>query len=147
MVLQRCLTLSMEMKLFTVVAALAVFSSCNDKRTNPTTDIDVARAFIKDILQNDFKDAKTFVLDEEMNNQYFELSKKNFEHKSKEELKEYKEADIIVNELTAVNDSVTIINYSNTYKKESKGKVKVVRVNGQWLVDLKYTFQDTPYVK
>ena len=112
------------MKLFTVVAALAVFSSCNDKRTNPTTDIDVARAFIKDILENDFKDAKTFVLDEEMNNQYFELSKKNFENKSKEELKEYKEADIIVNELTAVNDSVTIINYSNTYKKNQKEKLK-----------------------
>jgi len=131
----------MKLKLFTAIFLLLLSASCNDKRTNPTTDIDVARAFIKDILENDFKDAKRFVLDDETNNQYFELSKKNFEHKTKEELKEYKDADIIVNELTSVNDSVTIINYSNSYKKESKGKVKVVRVNGQWLVDLKYTFQ------
>ena len=130
----------MKLKLFTAIFLLLLSASCNDKRTNPTTDIDVARAFIKDILENDFKDAKRFVLDDETNNQYFELSKKNFGQKTKEELKEYKDADIIVNELTSVNDSVTIINYSNSYKKESKGKVKVVRVNGQWLVDLKYTF-------
>ena len=130
------------MKLFTVVAALAVFSSCNDKRTNPTTDIDVARAFIKDVLENDFTDAKTFVLDEEMNKQYFELSKKNFEGKSGDELKKYKEAEIIIYELQPLNDSVTIINYSNSYKKDVKNILKVVRINGQWLVDLKYTFQE-----
>ncbi len=132
----------MKMKLFTVVAALAVFSSCNDKRTNPTTDIDVARAFIKDVLENDFTDAKTFVLDEEMNKQYFELSKKNFEGKSGDELKKYKEAEIIIYELQPLNDSVTIINYSNSYKKDVKNILKVVRINGQWLVDLKYTFQE-----
>jgi hypothetical protein len=130
----------MKLKLFATTFLLFLLVSCNDKQTNPTTDIDVARAFIKDILENDFKDAKRFVLNDETNNQYFELSKKNFEHKTKEELKEFKEADIIINELNSVNDSVTIINYSNSYKKESKGKVKVVRVNGQWLVDLKYTF-------
>lgn len=132
----------MKMKLFIAILLFAVLTSCNDTRKNPTTDIDVARAFIKNILENDFKNAKTFVLDEEMNNQYFELSKKEFEGKSKEELEKYKNADIIINELKSVNDSVTIVNYSNSYKKEAKSKVKVVRVNGQWLVDLKYTFQE-----
>jgi len=131
----------MKLKLFAAIFLLLLSSSCNDKRANPTTDIDVARAFIKDILENNFKDAKRFLLDDETNNQYFELSRKEFEHKSKEELKEYKDADIIVNELTSLNDSITIINYSNSYKKESKGKVKVVRINGQWFVDLKYMFQ------
>jgi len=131
----------MKLKLFTAIFLLLLLGSCNNKRTNPTTDIDVARAFIKDILENDFKDAKRFLLDDETNNQYFELSKKNFGQKTKEELKEYKDADIIVNELTSLNDSITIINYSNSYKKESKGKVKVVRINGQWFVDLKYMFQ------
>jgi len=131
----------MKLKLFTAIFLLLLLGSCNNKRTNPTTDIDVARAFIKDILENNFKDAKRFLLDDETNNQYFELSRKEFEHKSKEELKEYKDADIIVNELTSLNDSITIINYSNSYKKESKGKVKVVRINGQWFVDLKYMFQ------
>ena len=63
-----------------------------------------------------------------------------FKTKSKEELEQYKNADIIVNEVNNVSDSVTIVNYSNTYKKLEKNKVKVVRVNGRWFIDFKYTF-------
>jgi hypothetical protein len=128
----------MKRKLFIVLLIFTALISCNDTKNYPATDIDVARAFIKDILNNDYKDAKKFVLDEEMNNQYFELSKKEFEGKSKDELDKYKNAD----ELKSLNDSVTIVNYSNSYKKDVKNEVKVVRVNSQWQVDLKHTFQE-----
>lgn len=137
----------MKMKLFIVILFFSAFTSCNDARKNSVTDIDVARAFIKDILDNDYKDAKTLVLDEEINKQYFELSKKDFEGKSKEELENYKKADIIINEIKNVNDSVTIVNYSNSYKKSMKYEVKVVRINSQWLVDLKHTFQEVHNAK
>ena len=56
-------------------------------------------------------------------------------------VKKYKEADIIVNEIKQTNDSVTLVNFSNTFKKATKNEVKVVRVNGKWKVDLKHTFQ------
>ena len=131
----------MKVKLFIAVIVLALFTSCSDKKKNHNTDIDVARAFIKDILENNYKDAKTFVLNEDTNNQYFDLSKKEFESKSKEELKSYKDADIVINEIKNLNDSVTIVNFSNTYKKNIKNEVKVVKVNGEWFVDLKHTFQ------
>ncbi len=134
----------MKLKLIIAVITFTLFNSCNDSRKNPTTDIDVARSFIKDLLENDFNSAKEFLLDEEANNQYFELSKKEFEGKSKEVLKKYKESDIIVNELTPVNDSVSIVNYSNSFNKEKKYLLKVVRQNGKWWVDLKYTFQQPP---
>lgn len=137
----------MKIKLFIAILFFAAVTSCNDTRKNPVTDIDVARAFIKDILENDYKDAKTLVLDEEINKQYFELSKKDFEGKSKEELENYKKADIIINEIKNVNDSVTIVNYSNSYKKSMKYEVKVVRINSKWLVDLKHTFQEVPHAK
>ena len=137
----------MKMKLFITILFFAAFTACNNTRRNPVTDIDVARAFIKDILENDYKNAKTLVLDEEMNKQYFELSKKDFEGKSEEELENYKKADIIINEIKNVNDSVTIVNYSNSYKKNIKYEVKVVRINSQWLVDLKHTFQEVPNAK
>ena len=131
----------MKLKAFIVFGVLTVLISCNNKTAYPTTDIDVARAFIKDILENNYKDAKVFVLDEEMNNQYFELSKKQFEAKGKAELELYKHSDIIVNELKQVNDSVTIVNFSNSYKPAMKNEVKVVKLNGKWSVDLKHTFQ------
>lgn len=134
----------MKVKLIIAVITFTLLNSCNDSRKNPSTDIDVARSFIKDLLENDFKNAKEFLLDEEANNQYFELSKKEFEGKSKEVLKKYKESDIIVNELTPVNDSVSIVNYSNSFNKEKKYLLKVVRQNGRWWVDLKYTFQQPP---
>jgi len=120
--------------------SIILVSSCNTKREIPNTDIEVTRAFIKDILENNFKEATDFVLPEDTNEQYLSLFKKYFESKSKEELEQYKNADIVINEINNVNDSVTIVNYSNTYKKNEKNKVKVVRKNGQWLVDLKYTF-------
>lgn len=131
----------MNWKLMMACLAGITLASCYKKNTTPTSDIEVATTFIKDVLNNDFKDAKTLVLPEEMNNQYFELAKKDFENKSPQELAQYQKAVIIINELKNVNDSLTIVNYSTSYKKTVKSEVKVVRKNGQWLVDLKHTFQ------
>ena len=131
----------MNWKLMMACLAGITLASCHKKNTTPTSDIEVATTFIKDVLNNDFKDAKTLVLPEEMNNQYFELAKKDFENKSPQELAQYQKAVIIINELKNVNDSLTIVNYSTSYKKTVKSEVKVVRKNGQWLVDLKHTFQ------
>ena len=125
--------------LLSLVFCLAI-SSCNNEKKSTNTDIEVARVFIKDILESNFKDAETFVLKEETNQQFFELFKKEFESKSKSELESFKNADIIINEISPLNDSVSIINYSNSFKKDKSNKLKMVRINGQWMVDLKYTF-------
>ena len=130
----------MKRTLFLVIIGCMALSSCNTEKKITNTDIEVARGFIKDILDNNFKDAETYVLREETNQQYFELFKKEYESKSKAELENYKNADIIINEISPVNDSVSIINYSNTFKKDKSNKLKMVRINGQWMVDLKYTF-------
>ena len=125
--------------LLSLICCLAI-SSCNTKKISPNTDIEVAREFIKNILESNFKDAETFVLNEETNQQFFELFKKEFESKSKSELESFKNADIIINEISPISDSVSIINYSNSFKKDKTNKLKMVRMNGQWMVDLKYTF-------
>jgi len=125
---------------WSLIVLILLVNACTGKKEIPNTDIEVGSAFIKDILQNNFKEATTFVLPEETNDQYLSLFKKYFESKSKVELEQYKNADIVINEINNVSDSITIINYSNSYKKDEKNKVKVVKVNGQWLVDLKYTF-------
>ena len=125
--------------LLSLIFCLAI-SSCNNEKKSTNTDIEVARVFIKDILESNFKDAETFVLKEETNQQFFELFKKEFESKSKSELESFKNADNIINEISPINDSVSIINYSNSFKKDKSNKLKMVRINGQWMVDLKYTF-------
>ena len=102
----------MKRTLLIIIIGCMALSSCNTEKKITNTDIEVARGFIKDILDNNFKDAETYVLREETNQQYFELFKKEYESKSKAELENYKNADIIINEISPVNDSVSIINYS-----------------------------------
>ncbi len=125
--------------LFGLICAIGL-SACNNKKQVTNSDIGVAQAFIKDILENDFKEAETLVLKEETNKQYFDLFKKEFESKDVGELENYKNSEIIINEISPVSDSVSIINYSNSFKKDKSNKLKMVRVDGRWLVDLKYTF-------
>jgi hypothetical protein len=129
----------MTKKLFFIVAGLIILVSCNSIKAVPNTDIDVSRAFIRDVLDNNFSEAQTLLLQDETNKQYFDVAQKKFSIMAPDELSNYKNADIIVNDITNVNDSVTIVNYSNSYKK-NPNKVKMVRINGKWMVDLKYTF-------
>lgn len=129
----------MNVKSLFIPFLLVVFFSCNTGSL-PNTDIEVARAFIQHILDNNFKDAERLVLKEETNKEYFDLFKKDYESKSTDELEKYRQSDIIITEISPVSDSVSIISYSNSYKKDQSNKVKVVRINGQWLIDLKYTF-------
>ncbi len=113
--------------------------SCHSDEV-PNTDIDVARAFIHNIQQSDFKNAGKLLLKEETNKQYFDRFEEHFKSRPKAELEQYKNADIIINEISNVSDSVTIVNYSNSFNRKEKNKIKVVKMDGQWLIDLKYTF-------
>ena len=123
-----------------VAFALLLLSCNNDKKSSPLTDTDVATTFIRDILDNRINDAEQYILKDTTNIQYFESFKQAYLKKDKAELEQFKSADIIINEISNVNDTVSIINYSNSYKKDSKNVLKVVRIDGKWLIDFKYTF-------
>ena len=119
----------------------AVVLSCNSKtKKEPVTDTEVATTFVRDLLDNDFKEAEKYLLKDDINMQIFERFKKQYSGKDKAILEKYKQADIIVNETSYVTDSVYIFNYSNSYSRTDKTILKLVRINNKWLVDLKYTF-------
>jgi hypothetical protein len=119
----------------------AIACSCNNQeKKEPVTDMEVARTFVRDLLDNDFTAAEKYLLKDETNNQIFERFRKQYNEKDKATLEKYKQADIIVNETSYVTDSVYIFNYSNSYRQADKTILKLVRIDGKWLVDLKYTF-------
>ena len=119
----------------------AVVLSCNTKtKKAPVTDVEVATAFIRNLLDNDFKEAEQYLLKDETNDQIFERFKKQYSEKDKTVLEKYKNADIIVNNISYVTDSVCIFNYSNSYSQADKTILKVVKPGSKWLIDLKYTF-------
>jgi hypothetical protein len=123
------------------VICLLLFSCNSNTKKDPVTDTDVATAFIRGVLDNDFITAQQYLLTDETNKQYFETFRHQYQSKDKSELEKYKAADIIINSLEPLKDT-TIINYSNSYKKDMKNKLRLVRSNGKWLIDLKYTFTE-----
>jgi len=121
----------------------AVVLSCNPEKTLPETDIEAASQFVQDIWQSDFTKAEKLLLKDEVNNQIFDRFEEHYKTRPKDELEKYKKASIILNDVKPLNDSVSIINYSNSFNKTEKTDLKVVRKNGLWLIDLKYTIPQT----
>ncbi len=122
------------------VLLAALFSCSNPAKKEPATDIEVATSFVRSVLDNKFDDAERFLLKDQTNNELFLRFKKQYSGQQKEVLDKYKGATILVNETSYVTDSIFIFNYSNSYTKDVKNKLKLVRVNGKWLVDFQYTF-------
>lgn len=128
-------------KYLALVLLTVIAFSCNtETKKKPVTDIEVATAFVRNLLDNDFEEAEQYLLKDETNDQIFERFKKQHSEKDKAILEKLKNADIIVNEVSYITDSVCIFNYSNSYSRTDKTILKVIRPGNTWLIDLKYTF-------
>lgn len=128
-------------KILSLIFFPLILCCCNQNASKaPKTNVEVARAFVRNILDDNFKEAEQYLLKDDTNTQIFERFKKQYNEKDKATLEKYKGADIIVNEISYPSDSACIFNYSNSNNIKDKTILKVVRVAGKWLVDLKYTF-------
>ena len=129
--------------LFSVFFVLLFLSACNQEvKTIQNSDPLLAgREFINASLTGDFDYAKKYLLADSTNLMYFERFVEFDNNKPVADKEGYKNSNIIINATENVSDSVTIINYSNTYKKEPS-KIKLIRKDNKWLVDFKYTFSD-----
>jgi hypothetical protein len=123
------------------------FIACNQsaKTIKNSDPLDAGREFINASLTGDYDYAKKYLLSDSTNQMYFDRFVEFDEKKPAADKYGYKNANIIINSTENVSDSVTIINYSNTYKKEP-AKIKLVKKNNEWLVDFKYTFLDSAYM-
>ncbi len=129
--------------LSSVFFVLLFLSACNQEvKTIQNSDPLLAgREFINASLTGDFDYAKKYLLADSTNLMYFERFVEFDNKKPVADKEGYKNSNIIINATEKVSDSVTIINYSNTYKKEPS-KIKLIRKDNKWLVDFKYTFSD-----
>ncbi len=122
---------------------LFLHTACNQqvKTVKNADPLEAGREFINASLTGDFEYAKKYLLADSTNLMYFERFV-DFDNKKPATDKEgYKNSNIIINSTENISDSVTVINYSNTYKKEPS-KIKLIKKNNKWLVDFKYTFSD-----
>lgn len=125
---------------------LSLAYACNNTdqpaaSNRPESDLDAARMFIRNALDGKFYAARQLMVSDTTNDQRMSDTERNYEHMSEEERQGYRNANIQIHNTRDVNDSTRIVSYSNSYKNKIDS-LKVVRLNGQWLVDLKFTFQD-----
>lgn len=100
-------------------------------------DVDAARNFIQAALLGDYAKAKTYMVSDTPN-----LERMNAIERvslSSEEKKGLAGATINIHGVKKVNDSATVVIYSNSFKN-NWDTLRVLRHNGEWLVDFNYLF-------
>ena len=143
----------MKRNYFIFLFLLCCFYSCKSKDKGPTgkseNNIDAARNFIRSALDGKFDNARNYMLPDSSNINYMDVAERSFKNISQSEKDGYRASNINIHNVSDVNDSTTIVIYSNSYKKDHD-TLKVLKVNNQWLIDLKYLFEhdaDTISVK
>lgn len=136
---------------FIFLFLLFSFTACKirDKTPAAENDIDAARNFIRAALDGKFDEARTYLLPDSVNINWMDIAERNYMKADAETKYGYRSASINIHQVEPLNDSNTVIIYSNSFKNDHD-TLKVIKENGKWLIDLKYLFQhdaDTLLVK
>ena len=137
----------MQKKMYYLLSLSFGLLACNSNDRGTATgtsdsDIDAARNFIQAALVGDFQRAKIFMIDDSLNHEDLNAIQRLNERLTTEEKEKYQEASIRIHQNRKINDSTSVIYYSNSYRNKTDS-LKVIKANGQWLVDFKYIFHKT----
>ena len=117
-----------------------IFAACSGNENYPKAEdaMDAGREFIRASLDGDMKKANFYLLKDSTNQMIFDKWKYDVYNKlSPEERTNYRQANILTVKIDKVDDSTVNFTYSNTYKSKDTTTVKIVRRDGEWLVDMK----------
>jgi hypothetical protein len=105
-------------KILLYILVIAVMG-CSEKQSRPDDALGTARTFIRSSLDGDYDQAKLLMLQDSINlYELDQLSDRYNKQLTREEKEGYKNASIIIHSVDQVNDSVVVINYSNSYKEK-----------------------------
>jgi len=135
------------MKLNTIIAGLFlfIFTNCNnsDKETKEgksESDVDAARNFLDAALKGDFKLASSYMVQDSTNLGYLAVTERKYGQMDGDQKRNLRNASLRFYSPLLQNDSTTITVFANSYKND-KDTLRIIKKNGQWLVDLKYLFE------
>ncbi len=119
----------------------AAFLSCSHPAgyQKPDDGLDAGREFIRAVLDGDYEKAGLYIPENEEDRLFFDRYKTYMRKQPSAELSGLKSASIIVNKVEPTGDSLILINYANSFSQKPMD-VKVVKKDGEWWVDFKYTF-------
>jgi len=126
-------------KLLYLSPLLLLFNACNNGNDTPRSenDLDAVRNFVQAALYGDYNKAKTYMLKDSLNLQQLDAIQRV--PLSSDEKKGLASASIIIHDVNHVNDSTTVVVYSNSFKN-NWDTLKAVKQANEWLVDFSYLF-------
>lgn len=118
--------------------ALLLTAACNSSHSYKKAEDaqDAGREFIRASLDGNYEKASFYLYADSTNKMMFAKWKKDYDNMPDAEKEKYRDAEILPIDIHALNDSVTSYTYANSYKKDTT-TIRVVRVDGEWMVDLK----------
>ena len=129
------------LKFFLGLTLLSLLFACSTPEgfKEPEDPLDAGREFVRAVLDGDYEKANLYLLkdpeDQELFNRYQTYMKKS----PRKELLQLKSSSIVINKVETLSDSVTLINYSNSYTMKPTD-LKVIKDGKSWKVDFSYTF-------
>lgn len=127
-------------KLYILLTVILLYSCSNNKGYQKAEDAeDAGREFIRASLDGNYDKAYFYMLKDSTNTNEMILGKwrKDYNQLTQEKKVNYKDANILPISIDQVNDSTVNYVYSNTFEAKDTTTIKIVRINGEWLVDLK----------
>ena len=103
-------------------------------------DIDAARNFIRAALDGKFDEARNYLLPDSVNTNWMDVAERSYQKTDDDTKRGYRSSSINIHQVTPVNDSTTVVIYSNSFKNDHD-TLKIIREKDQWLVDLKYLYE------
>jgi hypothetical protein len=125
-----------------IILCLSLLIACrnNDRPAGKSeNDIDAARTFIRAALDGKFEEARTYLFTDSINTNWMDVAERSYRKTDDETKRGYRSSSINIHQVNQVNDSTTVVIYSNSFKNDHD-TLKVLKQNGQWLVDLKYLY-------
>lgn len=133
----------MKRYLFILIVIGIVACKSKDKVVQSENDVDAARNFIQAALEGDFDKARALLLPDldSTNIKWLNAAERNYLKADAETKYGYRSASIHIHEIShLLKDSVSVVVYSNSLMN-NRDTLKVVKKNGQWLIDLKFLYE------
>lgn len=124
--------------LFLLIAACCACSGEADYKKAEDAQ-DAGREFIRASLDGNYKKASFYLLKDVTgtNERLLDKWKEDYNHYTEEQKVGFKEAVIRPVRISPLNDSTVVYVYTNSFEPKDTTSIKVVRWQGDWLVDLK----------
>lgn len=127
--------------ILSLLLSITVLFSCKTPEgfKEPEDPLDAGREFVRAVLDGDYEKANLYLLNDPEDQELYKRYQSYMKKTPKKEMLQLKSSSIVINKVETISDSVTIINYSNSYTMKPTD-LKVIKVGNSWKVDFSYTF-------